>query len=55
MLVKTAWTVLPSRRSPDTSAIQRASRSGEPGWPAGIESARRRKYGETTLWYGHAA
>ena len=28
VLVKTAWTVPPSRRSPDTSAIQRASRSG---------------------------
>ena len=35
--------------------VERASRGPEPAWPAGITRARERKYGETTLWYGHAA
>ena len=35
--------------------VERASRGPEPAWPAGITGARERKYGETTLWYGHAA
>ena len=26
-----------------------------PVWPAGFTDTRERKYGETTLWYGHAA
>jgi 16S rRNA (guanine966-N2)-methyltransferase len=35
--------------------VERASRSAEPDWPECIEAARSRKYGETTLWYGHAS
>jgi 16S rRNA (guanine966-N2)-methyltransferase len=35
--------------------VERSSRSPEPGWPAGIESERSKRYGETTLWYGHAS
>jgi 16S rRNA (guanine966-N2)-methyltransferase len=35
--------------------VERSSRSAEPAWPRGIEGTRSRKYGETTLWYGHAA
>jgi len=35
--------------------VERSSRSPEPDWPAGIEPARSRRYGETTLWYGHAS
>ena len=35
--------------------VERSSRSPEPSWPAGIEGARSRRYGETTLWYGHAS
>lgn len=35
--------------------IERASRSPEPAWPGGFTGTRGRKYGETTLWYGHAA
>jgi 16S rRNA (guanine966-N2)-methyltransferase len=34
--------------------VERSSRGPEPGWPAGLTAGRRRKYGETTLWYGHA-
>lgn len=34
--------------------VERSTRSAAPGWPAGIEPARSRRYGETTLWYGHA-
>jgi 16S rRNA (guanine966-N2)-methyltransferase len=36
-------------------AVERASRSGPPGWPSGYEPDRSRKYGEATLWYGLAA
>lgn len=35
--------------------VERSSRSPEPEWPAGVSGHRQRKYGETTLWYGHAA
>ena len=35
--------------------VERSSRSREPGWPDGFTDTRERKYGETTLWYGHAA
>ena len=35
--------------------VERSSRSPEPMWPAGIEGVRSKRYGETTLWYGHAA
>jgi 16S rRNA (guanine966-N2)-methyltransferase len=34
--------------------VERSARSPEPAWPAGLAAARSRKYGETTLWYGHA-
>ncbi len=35
--------------------VERGRRSPEPAWPAGLEAGRRKKYGETVLWYGHAA
>jgi 16S rRNA (guanine966-N2)-methyltransferase len=35
--------------------VERSTRSPEPTWPAGIEVERSRRYGETTLWYGHAS
>ena len=35
--------------------VERSSRSPEPAWPAGFTGARHKRYGETTLWYGHAA
>jgi 16S rRNA (guanine966-N2)-methyltransferase len=35
--------------------VERSTRSGELIWPAGIVPARSKKYGETTLWYGHAS
>jgi 16S rRNA (guanine966-N2)-methyltransferase len=34
--------------------VERASRSPEPAWPAGLEGVRDRRYGEGTLWYGRA-
>ena len=34
--------------------VERSSRSEDLRWPDGLASARSRKYGETTLWYGHA-
>ncbi|GAB3984275.1 16S rRNA (guanine(966)-N(2))-methyltransferase RsmD [Actinoallomurus acanthiterrae] len=36
-------------------AIERATRDGPVRWPAGYEESRARRYGEGTLWYGHAA
>jgi len=30
-------------------------RSPEPGWPEGFTDIREKRYGETVLWYGHAA
>lgn len=32
--------------------VERASRSGEPDWPDGVEGVRAKKYGSTRLWYG---
>jgi 16S rRNA (guanine966-N2)-methyltransferase len=35
--------------------VERSSRSPRPDWPPGIEARRSKRYGETTLWYGHAS
>ena len=35
--------------------VERSARSPEPEWPEGIAGTREKKYGETVLWYGHAA
>jgi 16S rRNA (guanine(966)-N(2))-methyltransferase RsmD len=35
--------------------VERSSRSPEPVWPAGVTRVHRRRYGETTLWYGRRA
>lgn len=35
--------------------VERSSRSEALEWPPGFVPARRKKYGETMLWYGHAA
>jgi 16S rRNA (guanine966-N2)-methyltransferase len=49
-LVERRWLV------PDALVVvERSSRSAPPAWPGGIRELRRRRYGETTLWYGHAA
>jgi 16S rRNA (guanine966-N2)-methyltransferase len=34
--------------------VERSVRSPEPAWPPGLDGARRKRYGETALWYGHA-
>lgn len=31
--------------------VERSSRSPEPGWPAGMERIREKRYGETALWW----
>ena len=36
-------------------AVERPSRSAAPSFPAGFGQVREKRYGETTLWYGHAA
>lgn len=35
--------------------VERSRRSPEPTWPSGFEDTRSKRYGETVLWYGHAA
>jgi 16S rRNA (guanine966-N2)-methyltransferase len=35
--------------------VERSSRTPAPVFPDGFSEGRERKYGETTLWYGHAA
>jgi 16S rRNA (guanine966-N2)-methyltransferase len=35
--------------------VERSRRSPAPGWPEGFTDIRERRYGETVLWYGHAA
>jgi 16S rRNA (guanine966-N2)-methyltransferase len=35
--------------------VERGSRAAEPAWPAGFGESREKKYGETVLWYVHAA
>jgi 16S rRNA (guanine966-N2)-methyltransferase len=36
-------------------AVERATRGEPVRWPAGYVESRARRYGEGTLWYGHAA
>jgi 16S rRNA (guanine966-N2)-methyltransferase len=36
-------------------AVERATRGEPVRWPAGYAESRARRYGEGTLWYGHAA
>jgi len=35
--------------------VERGSRAAEPSWPEGYAASREKKYGETMLWYVHAA
>jgi 16S rRNA (guanine966-N2)-methyltransferase len=35
--------------------VERGSREPEPKWPEGFDAVRARRYGETVLWYVHAA
>ena len=35
--------------------VERGSRGVEPAWPDGFTDSREKKYGETVLWYVHAA
>ena len=35
--------------------VERSGRDQGPSWPTGCVPGRSRRYGETTLWYGHAA
>jgi 16S rRNA (guanine966-N2)-methyltransferase len=35
--------------------VERASRGAEPAWPEGFSDSREKTYGETVLWYVHAA
>lgn len=37
-----------------TVVVERSSRTPAPAWPPPLEEAASKRYGETTLWYGHA-
>lgn len=37
------------------ATVERSTRGGGFRWPEGYEGLRSRRYGEGTLWYGHAA
>lgn len=40
------------RLSPDAAVlVERSGRSPEPAWPAGLALLRKKRYGETTLWW----
>lgn len=42
--------------APDAMVVvERSARGPEPSWPKGIVGDRLKRYGETALWYGHAA
>ena len=36
-------------------AVERSVRGPGPTWPPGFTDTRDRRYGDTVLWYGHAA
>ncbi|MGA8247226.1 MAG: 16S rRNA (guanine(966)-N(2))-methyltransferase RsmD [Nocardioides sp.] len=38
-----------------TVVVERGSRGPQPAWPEGFTDPREKKYGETVLWYVHAA
>ena len=38
-----------------TVVVERARRSPEPSWPAGLQADDARRYGDTTLWFASAA
>ena len=41
--------------TPDSLVVvERDKRAARLTWPEGLEAGREKKYGETTLWYGHA-
>ena len=43
----------PGRLAPSAIVVvERSMRDAEPGWPAGVEPDRSRRYGDTMLWYG---
>ena len=35
--------------------VERGRRGAAPAWPDGLGCDREKRYGETVLWYGHAA
>jgi 16S rRNA (guanine966-N2)-methyltransferase len=43
--------LLPSLAEEALVVVERASRDGEPGWPAGVTLDMRKSYGDTTVWF----
>jgi 16S rRNA (guanine966-N2)-methyltransferase len=43
--------LLPSLAEEALVVVERASRDGEPGWPAGVTLDTRKSYGDTTVWF----
>ena len=40
---------------PGDAVVERSSRSPEPRWPAGLDAAGERRYGETKMWFADFA
>jgi 16S rRNA (guanine966-N2)-methyltransferase len=49
-LVRNGWVVHEA-----VVIVERSSRDPSLGWPDGFVGERSKRYGDTTLWYGHAA
>jgi 16S rRNA (guanine966-N2)-methyltransferase len=43
--------LLPALAEQALVVVERASRDGEPAWPAGVTLDARRSYGDTTVWF----
>jgi 16S rRNA (guanine966-N2)-methyltransferase len=43
--------LLPSLAEEALVVVERASRDGEPSWPAGVTLDARKSYGDTTVWF----
>ena len=44
-------TLLPTLRSDAAVLVERSVRSPEPSWPAGLRPVKKKRYGETVLWW----
>lgn len=53
-LASTLELLVPRLRPGATVIVERATRSGAPSFPPGISAGREKRYGDTTVWWGHA-
>ncbi|SER19079.1 MULTISPECIES: 16S rRNA (guanine(966)-N(2))-methyltransferase RsmD [Lentzea] len=51
-LAKVLKGIVPRLTQDAVLIVERASRSGEPAWPEGVESLRAKRYGDTAVYWG---